>query len=199
MDFVWGVILSLPLQNQIVAGFLAFMLVLFLGRFLIPGLLTYNRIRELLRNLQASKDAGVDAFAAHFANDDGLDHLWNEYRETLHKQRELNATTGELEVTALRSTVPAEMFFSHQAVIDSRLGTEFFKHLPGIFTGVGIIGTFLGLITGLQNFRVTEDATEVRSSLEVLVHQVGEAFLISNLEWLRDRARRGSPALEKAP
>ena len=49
--------------------------------------------------------------------------------------------------------MPAEAYFNSQYVVDSRLRTEFFRHLPGIFTGVGIIGTFSGLITGLRQFQ----------------------------------------------
>ena len=35
-------------------------------------------------------------------------------------------------------------------MVDAPLRTEFYKHLPGILTGLGIIGTFSGLIIGLQ-------------------------------------------------
>lgn len=72
----------------------------------------------------------------------------------------------------------AEVFFGDTVVIDSRLRTEFFKHLPGILTGLGIIGTFLGLI-GLQAFQVSDNAAVVRKSLEVLLHGVFEAFIVS--------------------
>jgi len=75
-------------------------------------------------------------------------------------------------------------------MVDSRLSTEFFKHLPGLFTGIGIIGTFSGLITGLQAFKVSENATVVRNSLEKLMQGVYEAFLVSAVAisaamWLR--------------
>lgn len=180
MRSLWEEVAALPIQNQIVAAIVLGLLLLFLVLFLAPGIVTTIRLSSLLKRLRRDKAEGIDALARHFANDNTLVHLWSEYRETLHHQRELNSETGELEVTAVRSTVPAEMFFSSQAVIDSRLRTEFFKHLPGIFTGVGIIGTFLGLIGGLQKFRVTENPIEVRASLEVLVHGVGEAFLISS-------------------
>ena len=108
-----------------------------------------------------------------------LAHLWSEYQETLHKQRVTNPQTGVEEVTAIRSTLPAESFFSTSVLVDSRLHTDFFKHLPGIFTGVGIIGTFLGLIKGLQAFQVSEDTHIVRESLDHLLHGVYEAFLVS--------------------
>jgi hypothetical protein len=71
------------------------------------------------------------------------------------------------------------MVFTTEVLVDSRLATEFFKHLPGLFTGVGIIGTFWGLIQGLQAFKVSDDAGVVRTSLEGLMHHVSDAFLVS--------------------
>ena len=112
-----------------------------------------------------------------FARDKRLAHLWSEYQDTLHVQREQQ--DGQMKIVAVRSTVPAEAYFSGQYLVDSRLRTEFFKHLPGIFTGLGIIGTFTGLIEGLRHFQVSENAITVRASLESLMHAVGEAFLIS--------------------
>lgn len=106
-----------------------------------------------------------------------LRHLWKEYDETLHAQYE--EQDGQRQVAAIRSTTPAEMYFNDQYVVDSYLGTEFFKHLPGIFTGLGIVGTFGGIIEGLAQFQVTENAETVRQSLESLMHSVGHAFLLS--------------------
>jgi len=104
---------------------------------------------------------------------------WQEFKETLHEQKEVNARTGVYETVAVRSTVPAEAFFSTQALVDSRLSTEFFKHLPGIFTGIGIIGTFFGLLQGLRAFHVSENPQIARDSLNLLLHGVSEAFIVS--------------------
>lgn len=71
------------------------------------------------------------------------------------------------------------MYFNGQYVVDSFLRTEFFKHLPGIFTGLGIVATFGGIIDGLKQFQVSEDTTVVRNSLEILMQSVGHAFLVS--------------------
>ena len=95
----------------------------------------------------------------------------------LHIQRE--ERDGQLTIIATRATAPAELYFNSQFVVDSRLRTEFFKHLPGLFTGIGIIGTFSGLIEGLRQFQVSENAATVRDSLQSLMHLVGEAFLVS--------------------
>ncbi|WP_034365973.1 anti-phage ZorAB system protein ZorA [Comamonas testosteroni] len=79
-----------------------------------------------------------------------LKQLWAEYEDTLHDQYKL--VDGERQLTKSRATAGAESFFTSHAVVDARIGTEFFKHLPGILTGIGIIGTFFGLILGLQGF-----------------------------------------------
>ena len=71
------------------------------------------------------------------------------------------------------------MVFTNDVIVDTPLATEFFKHLPAIFTGVGIIGTFWGVIQGLQAFRISDDPIVVRTSLEELMHYVSAAFIVS--------------------
>lgn len=169
---------DLPLQIYLFAGILVALFVPFLFFFVLRGLLLRNRLQHLATQVRrVGQDHGDPA--PLFERDKSLKHLWHEFRKTLHEQKELNTQTGELEVVALRPTVPAEMFFSTQTLIDNRLRTEFFKHLPGIFTGIGIIGTFTGLILGLQAFQVSEAPTVVRQSLNSLLHGVWEAFLVS--------------------
>lgn len=169
---------DLPLQIYLFAGILVALFVPFLFFFVLRGLLLRNRLQHLATQVRrVGQDHGDPA--PLFERDKSLKHLWHEFRKTLHEQKELNTQTGELEVIALRPTVPAEMFFSTQTLIDNRLRTEFFKHLPGIFTGIGIIGTFTGLILGLQAFQVSEAPTVVRQSLNSLLHGVWEAFLVS--------------------
>lgn len=110
----------------------------------------------------------------------GLRHCWSEYRDTLHPQQALTAN-GEMQVARWRATATASTFFTDSALVDTRVRAEFFKHLPGILTGLGIIGTFSGLIFGLQGFQVSDDAGVVRGSLQGLLQAVGGAFLVSTL------------------
>jgi methyl-accepting chemotaxis protein len=171
---------QLPLQVYVFAGILAFLFIVFLVFFLTRGVLlraTLGRLAKTIRNMEG----GDSDPAPLFDRDSALKHLWQEFRKTLHEQRELNMRTGQMEIVALRPTVPAEVFFNTQVLVDNRLRTEFFKHLPGVFTGVGIIGTFTGLIQGLQAFQVSEAPTIVRESLNGLLHGVWLAFLVSAL------------------
>lgn len=101
-------------------------------------------------------------------------HNWNEFQETLHDQ--FSEVDGELQVARSRATVPASYCFSAQSVVDTPLRTEYFRHLPGILTGLGIIGTFLGLMLGLYSF--DPGAPEkVQQSVGGLIQDVLYAFI----------------------
>lgn len=162
----------------VTGGLLSFLFLGFLAVFLTPGVIHWFRLRRILSSLETlGINTHPSEFKKVFVSDKQLAHLWAEYEETLHEQRE--ERDGQSHLLAVRSTLTADSYFNEQFVVDSRLRTEFFKHLPGIFTGLGIIGTFTGLIEGLRHFEVSENAATVRASLESLMHAVGEAFLIS--------------------
>jgi hypothetical protein len=171
-------LLTLPTHLLVAAGLLAALVLSFVVFFLIPAIAHWFRLRHLQAGIGALPGRTPPGeFRRLFAPDSRLAHLWKEYQDSLHVQRE--ERDGQMQAVAVRSTLPAETFFNSQYVVDARLRTEFFKHLPGIFTGIGIIGTFTGLIEGLRQFQVSENAATVRASLESLMHSVGEAFLIS--------------------
>ena len=107
-----------------------------------------------------------------------LKSCWDEFSDTLHGQKKVDAQ-GIMTVNRYRATALANSFFTEQIVISTPLKAEFYKHLPGILTGIGIIGTFLGLIFGLFTFDVSKDAEQVRSSLRSLLASVGNAFIVS--------------------
>jgi len=171
-------VVAVPTPVLVTSAVLAALVIVFIGVFLVPAASHWFRLRNVQKRIAKFETTNYPSqFKAVFASDRRLAHLWKEYDESLHRQRE--EREGQMVVQAVRATVPAELYFNHQVVVDSRLRTEFFKHVPGIFTGIGIIGTFSGLIEGLRAFQVSENAATVRSSLESLMHSVGEAFLVS--------------------
>jgi putative membrane protein len=100
--------------------------------------------------------------------------LWAEYAKTLHMQ-----TAGESR--RVYATVLAKAIFSEVALVDTPLRVEFYRHLPGILTGLGIIGTFFTLIIGLGKFQVQMDPLELQKQLQELINQVREAFFVSGV------------------
>lgn len=167
-----------PIHLILTGGFVALLVLCFFLLFVIPALRHWLRLRRIHRSLsKLPTTTSIEELKRCFDVDQRLAHLWKEYQDSLHRQEEHRG--GRTVLVAVRATVPAETYFSTQVVVDSRLKAEFFKHLPGVFTGLGIIGTFFGLIQGLRQFQVSENAETVRMGLESLMHSVGEAFFIS--------------------
>lgn len=61
-------------------------------------------------------------------------------------------------------------------VIDSEIGTHFMNQVSGAMTGLGILGTFLGLSVGLNAFSLRGDANEVTKNIEPLMNGIKVAF-----------------------
>jgi ABC-type transporter Mla subunit MlaD len=129
---------------------------------------------KVIKETRADGSAvAIDDIAATAMKTPRLHNLWLEYRQTLHPQAEPGRERR------WRATTLAESFFSEEALVDSPLKTEFYKHLPGILTGLGIIGTFTGLIIGLINFDVSLDPAQAQTQLRNLINSVGHAFFVS--------------------
>lgn len=169
----------------LVALVLAWLSLDFLFRFVIRSFKLRSDLDEAiaaLRSIRSEKKGELvelSAVEAKAMKSDALSNLWNEYAKTLHKQLGDEDELGQLRIRCWRSTALAETFFTDQAIVDSRLKTDFFKHLPGVLTGLGIIGTFAGLIKGLVHFDVSVDPAAAQVQLQGLVRSVGHAFYVS--------------------
>ena len=156
----------------------------FVVRFWTPGRRVGRTLKFAQTALAALKSKGpmldLDQLRSEVMVSEALQRCWDEYRHTLHSQSQANAM-GVLEVSRWRATATANGFFTEQALVDMPLRSEFYKHLPGILTGIGIIGTFAGLILGLQAFGQIDlgDADRARRGLGDLLATVGHAFIVS--------------------
>jgi hypothetical protein len=112
-------------------------------------------------------------------SDEEMTALWTEYNQAVETLQHLEST-AQTHVGHWQASSHAENYFTEQAIVDSPLQTHFFAHIPGMLTGVGIIGTFAGLIAGLIGFDVS-NPEQVQSELSQLVQTVGHAFLVSAL------------------
>lgn len=179
--------MSLVLQYWHIALIAAILLVIALGfivRFVLPALRIGSEMQAAIKALQeirpqdGARLTDLERIAEQAMRNETLAHCWREFTETLHPQTHTN-DLGQQVVSRWRATALAETFFTDQALVATPLKTEFYKHLPGILTGVGIIGTFSGLIFGLIHFEVSTDANAVRASLAGLIQNVGHAFIVS--------------------
>jgi hypothetical protein len=146
----------------------------FLLRFVIPALLLWLDLQRASRALDRLLPTMPDPeqIASRVMRSKSLSHAWQGYAETLHRQQD---PADE----RIRATARAGHFFSTALLVEAPLRADFYRHLPGILTGMGIIGTFLGLIHGLADFEVNSDTEVVRLGLRNLIQGVGHAFQVS--------------------
>lgn len=174
-----GLYQELPVHLVVILGLIGILAIAFVLFFLVPAMGRLRALGTIGRRLSSEELRGPVDLASVFDGMGVLQHLWSEFRETLHEERSLNPATGEQDVVRLRATAPSSLFFTEATVVDTPVRAEFFKHLPGILTGIGIIGTFSGLILGIQEFNPTGTNVEVKESLTKLLESVWHAFLVS--------------------
>lgn len=166
----------------LMAVFVIVVSIRFFINYIKPARLLCEQINTAISNL--SKVKSNQRFDKNFLDEvfetnETLSHAWLNYKSSLH---DLNQEVdGESVVVASKSTVSSEVFFSQSVIIDTPLRVEFYKHLPGMITGFGIIATFSGLLFGLLAFDPAGDPSKVQDSLTLLLKGVGEAFLASGL------------------
>lgn len=172
-------------STALVAFFLLCLALDFVMRFLFRAggrLRSLKRIVLALRKQDTAfmKQKGRDLYSLVGEADEEpiFPELWSEYSKTLHPQRGVDEH-GQQRILRWRATALAESFFTELALVNSPLRTEYFKHLPGILTGLGIIGTFSGLIKGLSHFHVSPSPETTQIALSNLIQAVGHAFYLS--------------------
>ncbi|MGD0186334.1 MAG: hypothetical protein ABSC25_13940 [Roseiarcus sp.] len=85
IDFVLGA----PFIIKVVIGVLVLLAVMFIFLFLIRAIYIWIQLSILANKLRSIKDPSDQNIAVAFASSKLLTHLWSEYRDTLHEQREL--------------------------------------------------------------------------------------------------------------
>ena len=138
-----------------------------------------SKLANSLEGLDKKAKTDKDSLDASFTDDPVLSQAWLNYKQTLHDIHEV--IDGESVREHSRATVPSEIFFTESIVVDIPLKVDFYKHLPGIITGIGIIATFIGLLSGLLAFDPAGNPDKVQDSLDLLLNGVAEAFMASAL------------------
>jgi ABC-type phosphate/phosphonate transport system permease subunit len=157
----------------IIVGLLS---IFYIFQYQLPAIALQFKIRKVNKVLHELSNAPIGSVEPsvleELFQDRPFSNLWKEYRASLHQMQMLNS-----DKESVRSTLTSDFYFSKEAVVDSYINAEFFKHLPGILTGVGIIGTFSGLIWGLRQF----DSANAVETLNLLLGEVSSAFLGSGI------------------
>lgn len=109
-----------------------------------------------------------------FANDEEINLLWKLFDNTIVEGKR-NTANGVYKV--FYSTADVENYINYASVSNS-VNIGFWQNIGGIFTGIGIFGTFVGLTMGLIYVGAHEINVE---SMKVLMEGLGTAFSTSLL------------------
>ncbi|MBF0162676.1 MAG: hypothetical protein HQL88_10365 [Magnetococcales bacterium] len=190
--------LRIPLQHQtdnaivftlfgVLSGFLLFFVVGYVWQ----ALQDFVRLALVKSSVERARQRGLFVRTTEDAHDERgepmawrwvyyprMTRLWREYAETLHRQVSAFHPDETAQVH-YRSTVSAETIFSTQALVDVPMRVEFFRHLPGILTGAGIVSTFAGILLGLSEFNPSVEAQQITFQLKNLFSGITTAFVAS--------------------
>ena len=162
-----------PLSALVILGILTLLALSFLVLFLVPAVglrLALGRARALV--ISPRHDA-LEQVAKAFDGDDALRHLWLQYRG------QLRTPTDPAQDQGIHSIASARDVFDLHTLTHSRLRLDLFRNLPGILTGLGIVGTFMGIIKGIRGLQFSQDPSEIQRVFDTLSVGVAEAFVVS--------------------
>lgn len=124
---------------------------------IISVLQNYSResIRENYGNLQAEMGQAP------------YDSIWKKFERTLFKSK----------AEGVLMTQDPEAFYNDRTLLEN-LPLDLFRAMPGIFTGLGLLGTFAGITVGISGIDLGNVET-MGSGIEVLLSGTKTAFLTS--------------------
>lgn len=109
-----------------------------------------------------------------------MESAWFGFVDTLFVFKKTSISSGENEQKILRNSVRASNFFN---VEDLNCGPGFYRYLPGIFVSVGLLLTFLGLISALRVIEgeliSNENPEQMREALSNLLRAASAKFIMS--------------------
>lgn len=155
--------------------------------FLIVGIIFVWAIRDSLDKIsKISSDLAIAAMKIKSDADDGNGYLWDQYKNNdataLFKQDDLVNTYNDYlkEVRRLEDASSSGYRCSiedyiNQEMINTTAKKNLLNIIPGAMTGMGILGTFVGLSMGLQEFN-TGTSAEIESSIAPLMNGIKVAF-----------------------
>ena len=82
---------------------------------------------------------------------DFIKQQWKEFTETV-----LPVTNSQGE-TKIFNTQQTELFINNETVIYPHIHVSWFNSIPGVLTGLGLLGTFVSLLIGLAHIHVMPD------------------------------------------
>ena len=109
-----------------------------------------------------------------------VDHLWSEFQQTLIEVRPDGIRKDE-NAPLLYSTIDSSHFFNTSTLAPELTENRLLAAVPGFLTGIGVLGTFIGLQLGLSELNIGNDVAveEMKTGLAHVISGAKIAFLTS--------------------
>ncbi len=119
-----------------------------------------ERIFEILKDITPNTIVqNFESINSQLSRDSFIGHYWSKFTETLIRKNE-----GEPQIF---SSIDIDYFFNENNLVFSKINLRLYSAIPGILTGLGILGTFVGLIFGLS--QIDFNTTDVRKLKEGII------------------------------
>jgi hypothetical protein len=162
-----------PMSALVILGVLALLALSFLVLFLAPAVALRRALGRARSLVDGQRPDALELVAKVFDRDAALRHLWQQYRDQLRTLPDPRGGQGVCSMSSARDV------FDLHTVTYSRLRLDLFRNLPGILTGLGIVGTFMGIIKGIRGLHFSQDPAELQRVFDTLSVGVAEAFVVS--------------------
>lgn len=130
---------------------------------------------QLEKHDVASFEYAYDNLDMKFGSNAVIGSAWKEYSKSVIKIIDANIPQR------LFSTIEASAYLNTNNVLSS-LNIVYWQNLSGVFTGLGILGTFLGLTVGLENIDLqSTDINVLKAGIGNLLSGLKNAFWTSLL------------------
>ena len=158
LSFIASILNPSNWEDGITIGFLLVIIIYALTE----GIRLYQKVSKLREEIKSIDINKGDSFEKTVT----LQNLWINYQSSFG--------FGPLEKT----TEDSNDYFNENTLILNNSNFRYFLTLPNVFVGLGILGTFVGLVFGISSFNLTDSAT-IKTSIGTLLDGMGTAFYTS--------------------
>ena len=162
--FVYGILL-----------FFIILLVIFLWKIIRRGLLIARLTKEVRKYNGPAQPPIKQELENKFARKGELTEAWQEFENSLiTRQRDENQGV-------IYKTDEASLFFSEDRLLGQYMNLRYWNSIPALLVGLGILGTFVGLVWGLIPFSSIDftKTEEIQEAIRELLSGVSTAFVTS--------------------
>ena len=183
--------ISVGLPDKIIiSAILIVILIVFIPHYrkIVLGYLKVKNQLDILNNaFKNIKD--IEQFKHEYANigkiiskDEHLFDLWWEFCETLIIKRQFKDGKDPHRfdiqnnpITELKNTAQVELYINENNIIESQISRSYMEAIPGVLTGLGLVGTFTAIAFALFGF----DIKNMDASINTLLSGLSVKFISS--------------------